>query len=134
MFRTKSGTHFTLQTFETPALGVETTRLNLARENLFGLISYFLLVNFECHHNADCTQCKKQVFAVITPLTPSPNIKLANDPLTGASVSHIVPCCHPDDVYVVVHANTIMEKLVYMSFCNEEYVYVAKSPNKFECD
>ena len=47
---------------------------------------------------------------------------------------HIVPCCHPDDVYVVVHANTIMEKLVYMSFCNEEYVYVAKSPNKFECD
>ena len=104
MFRTKSGTHFTLQTFETPALGVETTRLNLARENLFGLISYFLLVNFECHHNADCTQCKKQVFAVITPLRPSPNIKLANDPLTGASVSHIVPCCHPDDVYVVVHA------------------------------
>lgn len=74
------------------------------------------------------------MFAVITPLTPSLNIKLANDPLTGASVSHIVPCCHPDDVCVVVHANTIMEKLVYMSFCNEEYVYVAKSPNKFECD
>lgn len=58
-----------------------------------GLISYFLLINFQCQHDVDldCVQCNSQVFAVIFPLIPHPGIKLANDTLTGASVSHIVP-------------------------------------------
>ena len=105
-----------------------------SREKLIGLISYFLCLNFECDHTADCIQCKNQLFTVVTPLTPNPSNILANDSLTGASVSHIVPCCHPDDVNVVIHANTIMEKLVYTCFCAEECVYVARLPNKFESD
>ena len=102
----------------------------------YGLISYFLLISFECQHgvNLDCAQCKNQVFAVVTPVIPSPDIKLANDSVTGARVFHIVPCYHPNDVHVAVHACAILEKLVYMSFSDQECVFVAELPNLFESD
>jgi len=81
-----------------------------------GLISYFLLINFQCQQEVDldCVQYNSQVFAVISPLIPHPDIKLANDTLTGASVSHIVPYYHPNYIHVAVHVLAILEKLVYM--------------------
>ena len=71
-----------------------------------GLISYFLLISFECRHdiNLDCAQYKNQVFAVVTPVIPHPDIELASDSVTGARVSHIVPCYHANDVHGVMHA------------------------------
>jgi hypothetical protein len=94
--------------------------------NQFGLISYFLLVD----GNPD-----NEVFAVINPLTPNPGIKIADDSLTGATIAHIVPCYQPDDEYIVVRGCKILEKCVYMSFCDvTNCVYIAKFPNNIESD
>lgn len=85
----------------------------LYESDLKGLILYFLLVNFECCHTRDldsaleCTECNNQVYAVVTPLTTHPDITLANDPLTGASTSHIVAYYPPKDEHVLVCARTI---------------------------
>ena len=76
------------------------------------------------------------VYAVIQELIPHETVKIANDPITDASISHIIPC-HPPTAsrLAIIAAKSIIEKVVYMSFGDiTDCVFVAVFPNTIECD
>lgn len=104
----------------------------------FGLISSFFLHTPDCQHGVEnACHCVKRVFAALHTLSPNsdPEVKLAHDQITGATVSHIVPCHPPCENLLVIDASIILEKVVYMSFPDfQECVYVAKFPNALESD
>ncbi len=92
----------------------------------FGLVSYFCCFQPEC----------SEVYAVLEQLLPRSDIRLANDPITHASVSHITPCQPPQATKLaVVPVLWIIQKVVYMQFPDVfDCSYVAVFPNTVESD
>ncbi len=92
-----------------------------------GLVSYF------CYK----PECTDEVYAVVEQLFPRSDIRLANDPITQASVSHITPCQPPQATrLVVIPVLAILQKVVYIHFpdMSDYNTFVAVFPNTVESD
>ncbi len=98
------------------------------RVQKFGLVSYFCM--FKSESNV------VQAYAIIVELIPHTTVKIANDPITNASISHITPCYPPiASRLAVIPVKSIVQKVVYMHLADvPDCTYVAVCPNTIECD
>ena len=92
-------------------------------EQKYGIVKYY------------CALARLQ-FAILEELIPS-TVQLAADSVTGASVSHIIPCIPPTSnpcQLSIIPVHSIMSKVVYICLPNVDCVYVAFFLNVVECD